>query len=359
MQAELVLARLSGPDASEASVRRLAGAGGGWISTVAELLITSPSVGGAFVRAVIHEEAGARPDRWLALLRRALVDGDRASKAFAADLVDSIGEASDVRALRDYSRQSKSTVHVGRMLARRVAERVTVLDLGRVNVKIGQRLVQGGSTRRKVLALLCFLITRPGMSAARDQVVDALWPEQDPGAAANSLNQTVYFLRRVFEPKYHDDLSPGYLRHESDLLWLDQDLVGAESATCRQAIAEARRSSDWEAVDLVSHTYRARFALDFEYEEWAEDYRDNLHAAYLEVIEAAVGDEVRAARFDRAIDLCRRALDVDPGSEPIERQLLRLYRATGSHAAAEEQYRHYASVMREDFGVNPPPLSEV
>jgi DNA-binding SARP family transcriptional activator len=49
------------------------------------------------------------------------------------------------------------------------------------------------------------------MAAARDQVVDVLWTDQDPAAASNSLNQTVYFLRRVFEPSYVEDLSPGFV----------------------------------------------------------------------------------------------------------------------------------------------------
>jgi two-component SAPR family response regulator len=109
----------------------------------------------------------------------------------------------------------------------------------------------------------------------------------------------------------------------------------------------------------VSKQYRGRFALDFEYEEWAANYRDHLHASYLEVIERAVRDDTQAARFDRAIEVCRRALDVDPSCEPIERQLLHLYKVTGSHAAAEEQYRHYAAVMRDDLGVTAPPLSEL
>jgi DNA-binding SARP family transcriptional activator len=71
--------------------------------------------------------------------------------------------------------------------------------------------VEGDTIRRKVLALLCFLVTRPNMAAARDQVVDVLWTDQDPAAASNSLNQTVYFLRRVFEPSYVEDLSPGFV----------------------------------------------------------------------------------------------------------------------------------------------------
>ena len=93
----------------------------------------------------------------------------------------------------------------------------------------------GSAIRRKVLALLCFLLTKPTMSSTRDQVLDALWPELDPDAL-NSLNQTVYFLRRVFEEEYVDDLSPGYLHHDSDLIWLDPDLVSSRSNECRQLI---------------------------------------------------------------------------------------------------------------------------
>ena len=35
--------------------------------------------------------------------------------------------------------------------------------------------------------------------------------------------------------------------------------------------------------------YVGRFALDFSYEEWSVPFRDALHVAYLQVIEAAVG----------------------------------------------------------------------
>ena len=40
------------------------------------------------------------------------------------------------------------------------------------------------------------------MSSTRDQVLDALWPDLEPLVAVNSLNQTVYFLRRVFESTF-------------------------------------------------------------------------------------------------------------------------------------------------------------
>ncbi|MGP1673681.1 MAG: bacterial transcriptional activator domain-containing protein, partial [Candidatus Limnocylindrales bacterium] len=63
--------------------------------------------------------------------------------------------------------------------------------------------------------------------------------------------------------------------------------------------------------------------------------------------------------YGRGIRVARRALEVDPGAEQIEVSLLRLYRATGAHSAAAEQYAHYAAMIREDLGIEPPPLESL
>ncbi len=69
-----------------------------------------------------------------------------------------------------------------------------------------------------------------------------------------------------------------------------------------------------------------------------------------------MSDDVTTGHYNRGIGVARRALEVDPGAEQVEISLLRLYRATGAHAAAAEQYAHYAAVMREELGIEPPPL---
>jgi DNA-binding SARP family transcriptional activator len=197
------------------------------------------------------------------------------------------------------------------------------------------------------------------MSATRDQVLDALWPELDPEVAVNSLNQTIYFLRRIFEEDYSDDLSPGYVHHDSDVVWLDSELVSSRSAECRQLIRDLPSRPSPDDVDRLTLLYRGRFALEFEYEEWAAAYRDTLHASYLEIVERAVLDDFTSGHYDRAITVARRALEVDPSAEQIEICLLRLYRVTGAHSAAAEQYAHYATVMREELGVEPLPLESL
>jgi two-component SAPR family response regulator len=140
------------------------------------------------------------------------------------------------------------------------------------------------------------------------------------------------------------------------LIWLDTELVTSRSNKCRDLIKSFPIVPSPDQVQALVDIYGGRFALDFEYEEWAAPYRDWLHASYLEIVERALTSDLETGHFARGINLARRVLDVDPGADQVEISLLRLYRASGAHAAAAEQYGHYATVMREQLGIEPPPL---
>jgi DNA-binding SARP family transcriptional activator len=213
--------------------------------------------------------------------------------------------------------------------------------------------------RRKVLAMMCFLLTKPGYAATRDEVIDALWPDLAPEVAVNSLNQTVYFLRRVFEPGYKEDTSAGYVQHQSDVLWLDSELIHSRSRLCRELIDSISGNPSPQDVEQLSDLYQGPFALDFTYEEWAVPYRDGLHVGYVHLMESAVNRDLESGHYDRGIRLAKRALSIDPALDNVELSLLRLYRATGAHSAAAEQYAHYSSYLREEHGLEAPPLSSL
>ena len=356
---ELLGGALAGPLRLEQTILAIGSAHPWHLSYIADILTTSVSTLGDDALALVARAASLHPERWRRDLRTRLSSDDGATDTASARLLEEIGDYSDVPRLRRWAkagRKSRDATLVGRSLARRLASRVYIEDQGRVTINVGERDISGSAVRRKVLALLCFLITKPEMSATRDQVLDSLWPDLDPEIAINSLNQTLYFLRRVFEENYSEDLSPGYVHHDSDILWLDSELVTSRSVECRRLVHDLPPQPSPDEVERLSALYRGRFALDFEYEEWAGAYRDSLHAAYLEIVERSVLDDFAAGHYDRGIRIARRALDVDGSAEQIEVSLLRLYRVSGAHAAAAEQYAHYASFMRDELGLEPIPL---
>ena len=220
-------------------------------------------------------------------------------------------------------------------------------------------VIAGGQLRRKVLALLCFLSSRPRHAATREEVLDAMWPDIEPSAAINSLNQSVYFLRRVFEPEYSEESTAGYLHQDSDLIWLDDELVSSQSRECARLIAEFERHPDPKLAGRLSQEYSAKFALDFAYEDWSSGYREWLHVSYLRVVETQIREFVDLGQFDPGVTLARRAVEIDSENEDLELSLLRLLRSSGAHSAAAEQYSHYAGLLRRDLGIEPPPLDSL
>jgi DNA-binding SARP family transcriptional activator len=200
--------------------------------------------------------------------------------------------------------------------------------------------------------------SRPGMAATRDEALEAIWPDLGPDTAVNSLHQTIYYLRRIFEPGYKEGMSAGYVAFDGDVLALDGELVDSLSRRCWCFIALAR-NGDEDALRQLLGAYCGTYALDFAYEEWAAGYRENLHAAVLGAAETGVRAAIERRDIDTAIEFAHSMLAVDPAADAIELELLRAYKVGGRHAAAAEQYAHYAAYMRGELGTEPPTFGEI
>jgi DNA-binding SARP family transcriptional activator len=351
-------------DSAELSsyVRSLGGHDAAYLSIQAELVVRRLADLDEDAIGVVRREAELRPERWRWALRQVLlkVDARPGDIRRNAQLLDEVGDATDIKLLRKLAhRKSLRIPDAGRALARRVAPQAFIDELGRVTIQLGGRVIAGTDVRKKVLSLLTFLLTRPQFSASREQVIEALWPEMEPEAGANSLNQTSYFLRQILEPKTDDDSSAGYLNSRADLIWLDPRLVRSRSSECLQLISAIRKDPAPALISKLAESYTGRFAVDFMYDDWASTFRDGLHASYLDRIERAIAADMHAGALERALSVAQLAMQADPDAEQIELCLLRLYRRMGANAAAAEQYAHYASVMREQLGVEPPPLESI
>jgi tetratricopeptide (TPR) repeat protein len=306
--AELLAAAQAGATALNEAISSIASSSPWHLTMIAEVIAPRLSELSDGARRHVESAAGRHPDRWRTELRT-VVDKPGSEAIDAARILELVGEREDIRRLRTFAnlrRKDKGFASLGRSLSRQLADRVFVEDQGRVLIRIGNREVPGSSIRRKVLAMLCVLLARPDMAATRDKVLDTLWPDLDPDVAVNSLNQTLYFLRRVFEESYVEDLSPGYVHHEGDVIWLDGELVSSRAAQCERLIRSLPKRPSPDDVSRLVDLYHGRFALDFEYEEWASSFREATHASYLEIVERSLIDDVATGHLDRAISVARR-----------------------------------------------------
>jgi two-component SAPR family response regulator len=205
-----------------------------------------------------------------------------------------------------------------------------------------------------------YLVSRPNQTATREQVLDDLWPDQDPASGINSLHQTLHFLRRDIVPAHELATAVDYVVLESELVYLDPNLVQIDSVSFhRQALELLSSDQIIGAGSRLASEYRGHFAPEFEYEEWSSSWRDRVHTTYLHLVQAVADSLVRSGMPRQASEVLERALLVDPAATELEPLLVRALWALGARAAAREQYEHYASAYRSDYGIDADPLETI
>ena len=116
----------------------------------------------------------------------------------------------------------------------------------------GESEIPAGAWRlRKAKSLVKLLALSPGRRLHREQVMELLWPERDPEAAANNLHQALYVARRALAAAGADASTVLPLREDMLVLAPDGG-VEVDVDVFETAVARAR-----ETGALVDHLARA------------------------------------------------------------------------------------------------------
>jgi DNA-binding SARP family transcriptional activator len=291
------------------------------------------------------------------------VKGRSEDASAAASLVARFGTVEDASILRDFERGPTGKPKkrgLTTQLIRRVSPTVRVHDLGLTSYEIGARRVALAETRRKPAALLLFLVTRPDLVANREQAMEALWPDQTPKSALNSLHQTIFFLRRELEPWYEDGSSAEYLHVDAELVRLDPELFQVDSvAFARQAADIIGSGSAVASGPGMLRLYRGPFAPEFEYEEWASEWRTHLHTAYLRLAHATATALLAQKRFGEVVEVLTPVTAIDPTAFDIRSTLVGCLAAAGANDAALAHYRSLCAAHERDLGLPVRPFLEL
>ena len=195
--------------------------------------------------------------------------------------------------------------------------------------------------RRKVRSVLKLLALESAHALSRDALIEHLWADLDPTAAAAQLYNALYGLRKVLgedAPK----LVSGVVRLEpSGGLEVDaltfRELAHAGLAA-KDAALLARAAGFVNGVPLTEDLY----------EEWATPYRETLQDLQVRVLEALA--EADLAQAERA---WTQLLTLEPTSEAAHAGLMRHFAGQGQVARMLEQFERYREALREELNAEP------
>ncbi|MDQ3249301.1 MAG: AAA family ATPase, partial [Chloroflexota bacterium] len=216
---------------------------------------------------------------------------------------------------------------------------------------------------RQARQLLKILITERPRPVATDRLIEILWPESTPKAAATTLRSAINALRNVLEPtrrnrapsSYVVTETPGYAFCEHPAIWLDVDAFEAALNAVEGAHDGAiRRPLLAGAIDL----YKDDYLISDPYADWVQHERERLRERFFGALLQLAELQATAGEYASAISNCRRVLARDEVRENAYQALMRYQAESGDSAGALLTYERCRAILSEELGADPSPLTQ-
>jgi len=214
----------------------------------------------------------------------------------------------------------------------------------------------------RAFLVFAYLATAPGFEASRDELVDAIWADEDEETVEKNFHPTLSYLRRALSPEEERDradrplvLRRGVYRLNPRLSW-NVDAVDLVRWT-EEGQRRLRDGQPEQALVLWREAWRlytGPLLAGFD-APWIGERRDALARVYVELLRSFGDTAERLGRLTEAMDAYRTALIEDPLQEPVHLALMRIYARQGRRDHVRRQYERLAAQLREELAVEPMP----
>ncbi len=237
------------------------------------------------------------------------------------------------------------------------ATQLSIDLLGGFSVSVGARAIADGEWRlRRVKSLIKLLALAPKHRLHREHVMDLLWPEMEPHAAANNLHKALYAARHIFEPHLPRNRASSYLHlHHEFIILNPPGALWIDVESFRAAARHARLAQDPDAYEAALGLYTGDLAPEDRYEDWALKPRAELQALYITLLANLAALREQQGDLEAAIEALQQVVTSDPLHEEAHGALIRLLAQAGYRTLALRQYQQLCSALQCELEVKPEP----
>jgi DNA-binding SARP family transcriptional activator len=222
--------------------------------------------------------------------------------------------------------------------------RATVLLLGPLT--IGGAHSQRHGLRAAALELVAYLALHPH-GATRDELLEALWPDQDPGKTRGRLYQATRDARRL--------LGEATITRSKEHYALDRTLITVDIDQLEDALRTAERLKADERTEQLERALalvRGEPLAGSDY-QWAEPHIRRFRSILVDLLARVGNKRLDSGDPVAALAAAERGLRIDTLNEELWRLALAAEGAAGLRGAVERRYRQLQTVLDDQLGLAP------
>lgn len=217
---------------------------------------------------------------------------------------------------------------------------IKIFTLGRFSIAIANRALHSkGKAKHRPLALLKALIALGGRDVAASRLCECLWPDSDGDFGAGNLAITVHRLRSLLQTKTAILSDNGKLSLNESVCWVDvwnfERLVNDGLRSL-----DSRSAGNGSEIQLSAalRLYAGDFLVRESEEYWMLAPRLRLKVKLERLVAALSAHLEHQNRYTHAVDICLRALELDPFNELFYRRLMNCHLKQGEFSSVLSAY---------------------
>ena len=264
-------------------------------------------------------------------------------------------EAFELNAL-DYLLKPLSTDRLKKTVDRLIKKKPTVQESGKRKLQIkclgrfqvsweGQEPIKWRA--EKTRELFAFLLHNHGRAISKEELLDRLWPDDDPEKAIRQLYNGIYHIRKALW-EYGIDRSLIHIDSNYNLKLGPADYDVRRFYELENSIS----ANNLEPLEEMEALYAGDY-LEGEDYPWACFERERLIKLHLQCLIGLSEQYIRKKQFAKAENILMTAYEKSPYEEAITELLLTLYIETEEKSKAVRHFNAYLKILKEELGVIP------
>lgn len=223
---------------------------------------------------------------------------------------------------------------------------IRLRTLGSVDLRTADGMqVQSVLRQPKRMALLIYLALSGPVFQRRDRLLAIFWPESDEERARGSLNQHIFQLRAALGRDVIVNRGDEEIGLAAGRIWND--------ATAFDELIQAGQLAG--AMELYTGELLPGFIIDDapEFERWLDEERRRRTGGAASACAELSRSAEEAGDLRLAIQWIRRAISIEPFSEPAHQRLIAQLDRSGDRAAALHAYDELRALLQTEFEAEP------
>ncbi len=251
-------------------------------------------------------------------------------------------------------------IHASSLITHPSITDLTVKVLGHVDIfrDASKPFAADAWTTRRARDIFCYIATSKHRRVAKDLLIEAFWPGEDPATVEKNFHPTISHIRKALNSR--QSFKQNFLMFRDGAYQLNPELsYQIDSEQFERFIAEAetaKREKDpkrlHENLEAAHALYRGEFMAGV-YDDWAEERRHFYVEQFSRVLNALAKLSFAEKRGAAALTFANEILRDDPYREDVHRLIMKIFGGQSKPASVKKHFEELQELLKKDLGIEP------